>query len=890
MIPAPQPSPPDCGVAEKPFPRIAPSIFAPFIALLLSLSGVAAIAATTSADEPQFGRHVVPILSKLGCNGGACHGAVQGKGRFSLSLFGGDPQADYAQVVHAFAGRRINPIEPAKSLLLRKPTQDLAHEGGLRLEPGSFEHHLLLRWIAGGMQRDNPEDPQQVARYRVKQLRIAPAEQVLEPGKTYALRVEATFADGTVEDMTRFCSFESRDKSVVTVDASGLVRGVGVGDTSLVARYRGEPVAATVLIPRGATPGGEPFPKVTPHNFIDEHILAKLQRLNIPPSGLAADETFLRRASLDIVGVLPTPEEIRAFLQAGPAGDTAKRAKKIDELLLRPGHTALWTLKFCDLLKATDFGVYADGMKNEDDAPRFAAWVRARLQENTPYDQLVERILLATSREGKSVEAWGKDIEKLYELSTADWGETAFYSQRKSLDLYWQRKGANGVSGTLQVAHAFLGLRLECAQCHRHPHDVWQQDDLLSFANFFTRIRKPGFEGGNEKKYPEHAKVFQAYEAEGKSLAAEVKKLKEGDLKALTDKMTKAKSDKSPDYDTLKTEHDALSERIRQLERRGKYLVDSVAKRVLHTDIFWQQDDKAWASVVSPLGSQKSMQFRLLGDAEPATIDTSEDPRQRVMDWLRRPDNPYFAKGIINRVWAHYLGRGIVDPPDDLSPLNPPTHPRLFDELAKQFIAQKYDLRWLHRAILTSRTYQQSSTPTPANAMDRANYARFYLRRPPAEVLIDAIDQVTGTRENLDMKYHRWPDKVTTVESPFPPRNPYVAFMLEQFGQPKRNAGVQCDCERDSNASILQVMSLANHPRILQKIADPAGRAAALTKSATTEDARITEAFLTVLSRSPNEVEKTACLDYLKGTDSAEKGLQGIMWGLMNTREFLLQH
>jgi len=155
--------------------------------------------------------------------------------------------------------------------------------------------------------------------------------------------------------VSRLCSFESRDKSVAAVDRSGVVTAVGVGDTALVVRYRDEPVAATVLVPRT---GGEPFPQVTPNNFIDEQVLSKLQRLNVPPSPLADDETFLRRASLDIAGTLPAPEEVRAFVADR---DSGKRARKIDELLQRPGHAALWTLKFCDLLKATDFGVYAEG-------------------------------------------------------------------------------------------------------------------------------------------------------------------------------------------------------------------------------------------------------------------------------------------------------------------------------------------------------------------------------------------------------------------------------------------------------------------------------------------------------------------------------------------------
>ncbi len=834
------------------------------------------------SGRPHFARHVVPLFSKLGCNGGTCHGAVQGKNGFRLSLFGADSQADFVQLVHGAAGRRVNLIEPDKSLFLLKATQQVPHEGGKLIEAGSFELALLRRWIAAGAPRDDVDRPN----WRVKSLRVTPTEQVMPLGQSYQLRVEAIFTDGSSEDVTRLCSFESRDKSIAAVNRDGRVTASGVGDAALIVRYRDEPVAATVLVPRG---GGEEasLARSLVANFIDEHILAKLKRLNIPPSAPADDETFLRRASLDIAGQLPTPQEIRDFVKDLGAD---KRAKKIDELLARPGHAALWTLKFCDLLKATDFGVYADGLKNEDDAPRFAAWIRARLAANVPYDQIVEGILLATSRDGRSIEDWGKEVEKLYELSTADWAEHKLYSDRKTLDLYWQRKGASGVSGTLQIAHAFMGLRLECAQCHRHPHDVWQQDDLLSFANFFARVRKPGFEGDNEKKFPEHAKLFKAYEAEGKKLEGDVKKLKEGELKTLADKMNKAKQEKSAEFDKIKTEHDQMNERVRQMERRSKYLKEEVAKRILHADIYWKPDDKVWAYVESPLGFQKSTQYRLLGEKDNVTVDQEEDPRARVMAWLRQPEHPYFARAMVNRVWAHYFGRGIVNPPDNLSPLNPATHPKLLDELASQFIKYKYDLRWLHRTIAMSAAYQRSSATTEANAMDRANYASFYVRRLPAEVLVDAIDQATGTRENLDMKFHRWPEGIRAIEAPFTPQNKYVVFMFEQFGKPKRNLAVQCDCERESDASVLQTMSLANHPRILQKIADANGTAAKIAREMKDDDARIDEVFLTVLSRSPSTEEREACRKYLKESASGEKGVQGMMWSLLNTREFVLQH
>src|SRR5688500_2805224 len=227
-------------------------------------------------------------------------------------------------------------------------------------------------------------------------------------------------------------------------------------------------------------------------NLIDDHILAKLRRLKIPAADLADAATFLRRVRLDVTGLLPTPAEVRDFL-ADARPD--KRQRKSDELVNETGYAELWTLKFCDLLKANDYGVYADDLGEQNEAPRFQAWVKARLRENTPYDELAARILLATSRDGRTLDEWSGEVIALQEGARLPRQDLTLYAQRKTLDIYWQRKEATGVSGAMQVAHAFLGLRLECAQCHRHPHDVWQQEDLLGLANFFMRVRRVGFEG-----------------------------------------------------------------------------------------------------------------------------------------------------------------------------------------------------------------------------------------------------------------------------------------------------------------------------------------------------------------------------------------------------------
>ncbi len=832
--------------------RTAHCIIACGCVLLLAAASSTLRGADTqsAADTPRFSRHVQAVFSRLGCNSGGCHGAVQGKNGFRLSLFSADAKFDYDEVARDAGGRRVDLLDPARSLLLLKATGAVAHGGGKRTAAGSLEYNLLLDWIAGGAAMD------EIDASRVVKLEVTPAGVTGKAGESYQLAVRATLADDSSEDVTALATFASLDEMVATVDEQGKVQATGVGDTALIVRYRAEPVMATIVVP---SESAEPFPEVTPHNFVDEHVLAKLRRLNLPPAELCDDATFLRRVRLDITGRLPTPDEVREFLGDS---DPNKRAKKIDALLADDGYAALWALKFCDLLKANDFGVYADAIEEHFEAPRFHAWVRARMQENTPYDEFAARILTATSREGRSLDEWAKEVVALQEGYATPRTDLELYAQRQTLDAYWQRKEAIGVAGAMQVAHAFLGLRLQCAQCHRHPHDVWQQDDLLSFANFFTHVRKIGFQGDNEKKFPEEAALFKKFMDEGKQLEEQVKKLKE---------------------------QKADAEQIKQTERRSKVLKDEVAKRVLHGEVMHLPKEN-WAYVESPLGFAKSQSYRLLGQAENVELAAEQDPRTLVSDWMRAKENPFFVRAIVNRVWAHYFGRGIVNPPDDLSSFNPPTHPELLDALCAGFVENRYDLKWLHRMILTSRTYQQSSIGPAASAADRANYARFYMRRVPAEVLVDSLNDATGTTEKMDMGYYHWPEGLRTIEIPYRPRNGFVNFMLDQFGRPPRNSAVQCDCERGGDPSVLQVLTLASHPHVQEKIASPEGHAARLAKDVVERDKQIEELYLLTLSRPPDDDERAACTAYIEQSESPEKGLQGVMWSLFNTREFVLQH
>lgn len=808
--------------------------------------------------ESLFSRHVVPLFSRLGCNAGACHGAVKGQNGFRLSLFGADPAGDHDRLLREAGGRRLSPIDPAKSLLLLKATAEVAHPGGKRMDRGSAEYLALHHWIAAGARLD-PLD-----RSRVVRLTMTPAQQTVKRGERYTLRVEAAFADGSTEDVTALCSFEAANKEMARIEPSGQVQALGVGDTALIARYRAEPVVALLVVPRDGT---EPFPEVAPVNFIDRHVLDKLRRLNIHPSELCDDATFLRRVSLDVTGLPPTPDEIRTFL-ADKRPD--RRQKKIEELLDRPGYAALWATKFCDLLRPSGFDGRV-GFTEAAETRRFYEWLRARFQENVSYDRLAERILLATSREGRSEQEWVREVQMLMEENTAKTSDLKAYAGRRTLDLYWQRTNATGVKGTLQVAHAFLGLRLECAQCHRHPHDIWQQDDLLSFANFFMQVSNPAAGGSS----PAVAREADRLTGEAKGMKDEAKKL--GD-KAKDKSLTKEEIAK------LQADAKALNDKALSLEAMGK--------RLKATEIHGG-GKPLFASVTSTLGKQESRQFRMLGDAKPQSIPTDKDPREVVMSWLRQADNPFFARAMVNRVWAHYFGRGIIEPADQLSPLNPASHPELLTELAADFIKSGYDLKHLHRTILQSRTYQQSARTNATNRTDTTNYASFYLRRLPAEVLVDALNQATAGSETYPPELYL-PVGVRALEvaggTGSERARASVQYAFQIFGRPPRNPDVQCDCERDTKPTIVQTLYLANHPAVQQKIASPQGRVAQMLKDIAEDEKRIEELFLWTLSRLPTEEERQACGKYVKESTSSQRGLEDVLWSLLNTREFLLNH
>lgn len=386
-----------------------------------------------------FARDIVPALTKLGCNAGSCHGSFQGRGGFRLSLLGFDPQADFEAIVTEARGRRVFAAAPDKSLLLLKGTGTVAHGGQKRLPLDSDSYRVVRDWLAQGMSRG--EFP------TVTKLEVSQPDALMKRGETLNLTLKATWSDGAVQDATKLALFESNRDSVAAVDVNGRLTAREPGRAAVTVRYMGSVAAVSVTVPFG--------PQVEfdwqPNNFIDTQLATEWKKLGLKPGALSSDAEFLRRVSLDLAGMLPTPDELRAF---EVNRDPKKRAKIIDALLERPEYADYWSLKWSDLLRAHRKHLGEKGLA------AFNAWLRQSLRDNRSIDKLVRELLTSQGN--------------LYTN-----GPVAFY--------YVDRVPDDLAETTAQV---FLGVRLACAKCHHHPFEVWSQDDYHGMAAFFPRVKR----------------------------------------------------------------------------------------------------------------------------------------------------------------------------------------------------------------------------------------------------------------------------------------------------------------------------------------------------------------------------------------------------------------
>jgi hypothetical protein len=787
------------------------------LALLGLLAGLCSTT-VARAEEPLFGREIVPILYKLGCSTGPCHGSFSGKGGFRLSLFASDPEADYKEV-RGILGRRINLQKPEESLILLKPTGKVAHGGGVRLLPGSDEYTLLKRWIEAGV----PYSPE--GEGKVVSVRVDPP-QFLAPmgGSPTSLKVLARLSNGAELDVTRLARFEPFDATIAEVEAGGQVSAQRPGDTHILAHYAGQIGYTFALVPQ-SLPKGIQFAGEKLNDPVDRLIVGKLKQLNIVPSPLSDDVTFLRRAHLDIIGQLPLPEDIRKFLANTSPN---KRAKVIDELLQHPLHAAVWATKLCDITGADNRVLYDRAVCNTHD------WYRNKLSANWPWDKIVLGVLSATAMDNRSVEDLNAEVKRLQEERkkqaaapetkkektepTTEKPWQSGYALRNTLDVFFDNNKFRVQAGpdkgkidpqpiALHVATAFLGVRLECAECHKHPHDRWSQEDFLGFTLSFAYINR-GIDPGLKKK-----KV---------------------------------------NFNGLHVAEEPLAHFAQLVEGKG----------------------------ITP---------RVLGGTTVA-LKPGDDPRLEVWKWMVGPDNPYFARSIVNRVWGYYFGKGLIDPVDALSAGNPPSHPEVLDELVNDFVKHKYDLRHLHRRILNTVTYQRSWETNASNAKDERNYSHRLLRRMSAEQVVDAVAQVTGTKVQLAPVYSGDPNRPFDRSIEFPQSRPGGAdsYLLKIFDKPQRTQS--CDCERAETPNLSQSLFFYNDQALISKITAPEGRLTALLASQPDNSKLLEELYLLTLSRVPTEAERQRGLQYLATSQSRAEGFEDLFWSLLNRREFVVNH
>ncbi|MBI2481243.1 MAG: DUF1549 domain-containing protein [Planctomycetia bacterium] len=568
--------------------------------------------------------------------------------------------------------------------------------------------------------------------------------------------------------------------------------------------------------------GGD-FPDVPRPTEIDRLVVGKLAKLGVVPSELSTDEEFLRRVSLDIIGTLPTPDEIHSFV-ADTSSD--KRSRKVDELLAHPAYVTWWTTRLCDLT-GSNAGYLGATEMAQPVAAQWRAWMERRVQENVGWDKIASGIVLARSRaRGQPYRDFIAEQSKYTdEIAPAD-----FAALDNSMPHFWYRDNINQPTDkALAFGYTFLGVRLDCAQCHKHPYDQWSKRDFELFTEFFTRI-KAGV--------PPDAKPL--HEATQHMLG-------------VPDKLNTA----------------AL--------RRQSYLRIAAEGRPIPWNEVYIEPAK---------GEQPG---KLLGGSE-MDLSHFDDPREPLMEWLLTEPNRYFAKSFVNRIWTNYFSVGIIDPPDDLNLANPPSNKALLDHLTDGFIASGYEMKWLHRTIANSRTYQLSWRPNDTNRADTRNFSHAVLRRLPAEVAIDAIHQATASDSVLKTAAASVANR-KIGQHPVSYQTRAIDFSLLIFGKPLRTTN--CDCERQGEPTLLQSLYVRNDQEMLDLLVRKDGWIAQVKKeaiSAERADQLVAEAYLRTLARLPNDSELADCRQHVHDSTDVPEALHDLLWALLNTQEFITNH
>ena len=697
-----------------------------------------------------FRLDVMPVFLRAGCNQGGCHGAARGKDGFRLSLFGYDAAGDYSRITREMVGRRVNLAIPEESTLIEKSTGSVPHTGNDAFTKGSRYYNTLLEWIEKGA----PDDKADVA--HPTGIEIYPKQTVLEgKGARQQITVRATYSDGTDRDITDLVLFSSNNDPTAAVTKGGLVTSGDRGEAFVLARFDVFSIVSQfIVIPDGLKYEKPKQPEV---NYIDTLVNNKLDKLRIYSSPIAGDEEYVRRIYIDLVGIYPTPDEVKAFTTDM---NPDKRTALVDALLQRKEFTEMWVMKWAELLQIRS-GLNNNSPPFYKNALLYYNWLSERIAKNMPLNEIVTELLGSTG-------------------GTVSSPAVNFYQME-----------VDPLKLTENIAQVFMGMRIQCAQCHNHPFDRWTMNDYYGFQAFFMQI------GRKQTDDPQEVVVYNSKGGEAKHF--------------LTGAATKPK---------------------------------------------------------------------FLGGDVPE-IKPGEDRRVVLGKWLASPANPYFARNISNIVWAHFFGVGIVDPVDDVRISNPPSNPELMDELSNRLTGYNYDFRKLIRDIVTSHTYQRTSKVNESNESDKRNFAHALVRRVRAEVLLDAISQVTETKN----KFQGLPLGARAVQIA---DGAVSNYFLTTFGRAKRES--VCSCEVKMEPTLSQALHLMNGDDVNDRIRQ-GGIIPKMLKEGKTELQVVDEIYLRAFGRKPKQNELVAIEKSLgEATDSKQAALEDLFWALLNSKEFYFTH
>jgi Protein of unknown function (DUF1549)/Protein of unknown function (DUF1553) len=698
-----------------------------------------------AVDRPiSFKLDVMPVFMKTGCNTGSCHGAARGKDGFRLSLFGFDPDGDYDRLTREISGRRINLAVPEEGLLIEKSIGAVPHTGGKRFDMDSEYNQTFLRWLRARAPKDAGEVPAVVA------LEIYPKGAVLDgEGATQQINVRAKYSDGTDRDVTSLAYFSSNNDNSAIIEQSGVVTAQKRGEAFIMARFDTHTVGSHfIVLPKGLQ---FQWKDLAANNYIDGLMDQKFKKLRIQPSVVCSDEEFLRRVTLDITGALPTVEEYYAFTQDT---DAKKRDKLVDDLLSRKEFVELWVMKWAELLQ-----IRTTRQITTKPMLRYYNWLQERVASNMPMDQMVQELLGASG-------------------GTFANAATNYYQAESD-----PKKVAEN------VAQVFMGMRMQCAQCHNHPFDRWTMDDYYSFAAFFSQI------GRKRGEDPREQIIFN----------------------------------------------------------RGS------------------------GEVKHPIGN-RTMAPKFLGGEVPDV--KGKDRRVVMAQWMASADNPYFATNLANIVWNHFFGKGIINEVDDVRVSNPPVNPELITTLGDKFTEYNYDFKKLVRDICTSRTYQLSTQTNETNKSDTRNFSHANIRRLRAEVLLDAITQVTDTK-------NKFPGLPTGARAVQIANGNTSNYFLTTFGRASRESVCACEVKMEPNLS--QALHLLNGDTLQSKITG--GKLIEIRlKEKVAPVQIIEELYIRCLARKPLDTEMKELVAVLELEKDDKRVLEDVFWALLNSREFVFNH